>query len=134
MTTTKRFRASARPPPQFRTSLLERHSRRITTQNRAPGRFNGPKFWRLPLEFLFRYTPTGLLPFLQINSHIHYVLFILGGLLNSELGSPVTLIARNMIGCQADCSYSVPGTMRTLVLDWCHLIGQRDSVRYRTRH
>ena len=32
MTTTKGFRASALPPSRFRTPLLERHSRQITTQ------------------------------------------------------------------------------------------------------
>jgi hypothetical protein len=44
VTTTKRFRASARPPPQLRTPSFARHSRRFATQNRALGRFEGRKF------------------------------------------------------------------------------------------
>ena len=34
------------PPQQLRTPMFARHSRRFATQNRAPGRFQGPKFWR----------------------------------------------------------------------------------------
>jgi len=46
MTTTNGIRASARPPPQLRTPMFARHSRQIATQNRAPGRFEGPESWR----------------------------------------------------------------------------------------
>ena len=49
------------PPPQLCTPMFARHSRRFAAQNRAPGRFEGPKSWRFAREGLFRnrYTPTG---------------------------------------------------------------------------
>ena len=52
--------ATVLPPPQFRTPLFARHSRRFITQNKAFGRFEGRKFWRIAREGLIRYTPTGL--------------------------------------------------------------------------
>jgi len=38
--------AAVLPPAQLRTPMIARHSRRFLTQNRAPGRFEGRKFWR----------------------------------------------------------------------------------------
>jgi len=50
VTSTKGFCASARPPPQIRTPMFARHSRRFATQTELhsirAGRFEGPKFWR----------------------------------------------------------------------------------------
>jgi len=48
----------------FRRRNFERQCSRViladSLQNRAFGRFEGPKFWRFAREGLFRYTPTGL--------------------------------------------------------------------------
>ena len=56
--------AAVLPPPQLRTPMFARQSRRFTTQNRASGRFEGPKFWRFAREGRFDNTPTGLCNFL----------------------------------------------------------------------
>ena len=53
------------PPPQLCTPMfarLARSSPRSATQNRASGRFEGPKVWRFAREACLdnRYTPTGL--------------------------------------------------------------------------
>jgi len=53
--------AAVLPPPKRRTPLFARHSCRFATQNTAPGRFEGPHFWRFAWKGLLRYTPTDLL-------------------------------------------------------------------------
>ena len=45
--------AAVLPPPQFRTPMFVRHSCRFATQNRAPGRFEGQRFWRFAREGRF---------------------------------------------------------------------------------
>ena len=50
LTTTDAFRASAWPPPALRRPMTARHSRQIATQNRAPGRFEERKSWRIARE------------------------------------------------------------------------------------
>jgi len=44
VTATKVFRASVRPPPQLRTPLFARHSRRFPTQTELPGVLKGLNF------------------------------------------------------------------------------------------
>ena len=44
VTTTKGFRALARPPPQLRTPIFARHSRRFATQTELPGGLMGLNF------------------------------------------------------------------------------------------
>jgi len=41
-----RLPAAVLPLAQARAPIVARHSRRFLTQNRAPGRFEGRKFWR----------------------------------------------------------------------------------------